>query len=293
MKHFHIQNRNTVPVMKTKFSKFICAFALIISFCLLSAVSTISCFAAATPQITVGNAQGKPGDTVDITIKMSDNPGFVSANLYVKYDESVLTLKEVKDGGLLSGVTHSDNYTCPYGLCWINDLATSNFKVNGLLATLTFEISKNAPNGKTTISLEQDILDCNIEDVVFELKSGSVEVTGSSNSAGSSQKSSDNSQNSSDSSVKSDSSQSSNGALQEDNSDAQTVSDVKDDSSSVAENGNSNQDGTDEKADSATSTRDSADKGGTIVLWIIIGAIIVIAAIFVILYVLHRRRQKQ
>nr|WP_304005417.1 cohesin domain-containing protein [Ruminococcus bromii] len=142
------------------------------------------CFAVSSknPSIVINSARGEAGDTVDVTITMSNNPGFVSANLYVKYDESVLTLKKVKDGGLLSGVTHSDNYTSPYGLCWVNDLSKENFKVNGVLATLTFEISKEANPGSTTISLEQDILNCDVENVVFDLISGKVEISSSSQS---------------------------------------------------------------------------------------------------------------
>lgn len=110
----------------------------------LTSMNMFTTFAVSSenPSIAINSARGKAGDTVDVTITMSNNPGFVSANLYVKYDENILTLKKVKDGGLLSGVTHSDNYTSPYGLCWVNDLSKENFKVNGVLATLTFEISR-------------------------------------------------------------------------------------------------------------------------------------------------------
>lgn len=146
--------------------------------CLLMLCNVFSCLAATskTPSIALSDAWGKAGDTVDVTITMSNNPGFASANLYVVYDEAVLTLKSVKDGGLLSGVTHSDSYTSPYGLCWLNDLSTENFTVNGTLATLSFEISSSAPQGTTTISLEQDIIDCNVESVVFATESGTVEI---------------------------------------------------------------------------------------------------------------------
>ena len=148
----------------------------------LTSMNMFTTFAVSSenPSIAINSARGKAGDTVDVTITMSNNPGFVSANLYVKYDENILTLKKVKDGGLLSGVTHSDNYTSPYGLCWVNDLSKENFKVNGVLATLTFEISKDAKSGESTISLEQDILNCDVENVIFDLISGKVEINASS-----------------------------------------------------------------------------------------------------------------
>ena len=272
-------------------------FTLVMIVCLLMLSDMLSCFAVSskTPSIVIDSARGKAGDTVDVIITMSDNPGFVSANLYVNYDEDLLTLKNVKDGGLLSGATHSDNYTSPYGLCWVNDLAKENFKVNGVLATLTFEISKNAKPCKTTISLEQDILNCDIENVAFELGKGSVEVTGVLNSANFSAKSSDNVQKGSDSSeksVKSDSSKVSDGSSQGKKSNVQTAPDGENASSSVAENSDLNQKGTTQDADTASSTQDSADKGDSTVLWIIISALIIFAIIFVIIYLLYRRRQK-
>lgn len=277
--------------MNKVYKNIIHIFAFAMVFCSLISMNMFICFAVSSknPSIVINSARGEAGDTVDVTITMSNNPGFVSANLYVKYDESVLTLKKVKDGGLLSGVTHSDNYTSPYGLCWVNDLSTENFKVNGVLATLTFEISKNAKPGKTTISLEQDILDCDIENVVFELGKGSVAVTGASKSTNSS----DNVQEGLDSSekaVKSDSSKVSDGSSQGKNSNVQTVPDGENASSSVAENSVPNQNATTQNADKASSTQDSADKGGSLALWIIISALIVFAIIFVIVYVLHRRR---
>lgn len=166
--------------MKKK--KLSAAFAMIMALCLLmtQAVS-FTAFADSdnAPSIVVSSAAAKAGDTVDVTITMSNNPGLVSANLYVNYDADVLTLKGVKDGGLLTGVTHSDNYvTSPYGLCWVNDTAPENFTVNGVLATLTFEVSAEAVSGTSTISLEQDILNFDMDNVVFDLVNGDIQIEG-------------------------------------------------------------------------------------------------------------------
>lgn len=165
--------------MKKKLSA---AFAVILTVCIL--MTQAVCFTAfadseGKPSIVASSVATKAGDTVDVTITMSNNPGLVSANLYVNYDADVLTLKEVKDGGLLTGVTHSDNYkTSPYGLCWVNDTAPENFTVNGILATLTFEVSEEAVTGTTTISLEQDILNFDMDNVVFDLVSGNIQIEG-------------------------------------------------------------------------------------------------------------------
>lgn len=156
--------------------------AIVILMCFLVTQTALVSYAASSdkPSIIVDSVEGRIGDTVDVAITVSNNPGFVSANLYVNYDTDVLKLTGVKDGGLLPGVTHSDNYTSPYGLCWVNDLSTKNFTANGVLATLTFEILKFKKSESSTISLEQDILDCDVENVVFSLESGQVKISSSS-----------------------------------------------------------------------------------------------------------------
>lgn len=278
-------------------------FSLILIVCLLMFSDMLSCFAVSskTPSIVIDSARGKAGDTVDVTITMSDNPGFISANLYVNYDEDLLTLKNVKDGGLLSGVTHSGNYTSPYGLCWVNDLAKENFKVNGVLATLTFEISKNAKPGKTTISLEQDILNCDIENVVFELGSGSVEIGNSSEKSDSSDSSSDNSQNSANSenksSDKSDSSNNSDngsGSVSNSSDNSSSVSDVN--SSEKSESGNSEVSSeSNSESDLSSATSDSAQNqgSGSVVLWLITGGLILVAVLIFIGAFVYKKRKNQ
>lgn len=258
------------------------------------------CFAVSSknPSIVINSARGEAGDTVDVTITMSNNPGFVSANLYVKYDESVLTLKKVKDGGLLSGVTHSDNYTSPYGLCWVNDLSTENFKVNGVLATLTFEISKNAKPGKTTISLEQDILDCDIENVVFDLVSGKVEINGSSQSKDSDLPETTSKASNSDSNVNSvdDSDKASK------NNESVNQSEVKDSDASDINEKSEDYDATVLSTSDLvgntkkSSTSDSAtNKGGGVVqtVSILIAVILIAAIILTAVFVYYKRTRKK
>lgn len=136
---------------------------------------SLSVFADVRGKLEISNATASAGDTIDIHVILSDNPGFISANLYVKYDESVLTLEKVTDGKLITGVAHSDNYSSPYGLCWMNDLATENIKVNGVLATLTFKV-KDTNKTETSLSVEQDVVDYKISSVVFEVSGGKIKL---------------------------------------------------------------------------------------------------------------------
>lgn len=279
--------------MSKLYKKTSCIFSLVMIVCLLMSFDMLSCFALSskTPSIVIGSARGKAGDTVDVTITMSDNPGFVSANLYVNYDEDLLTLKNVKDGGLLSGVTHSDNYTSPYGLCWVNDLAKENFKVNGVLATLTFEISKNAKPGKTIISLEQDILDCDIENVVFKLTDGNVEVGNSSAKSENSKSISGDSQNSENSEKTYNQSSDTNNSSSNSNKDLVTESSTE---NSNADNKETDNIKSGNSASVLSSTTDSAqNEGSTSSVWIIALAIILILVLISVGgYVFCKRKRK-
>lgn len=129
-------------------------------------------------KLTLTSARGSD-NTVDVTITMSENPGFISANLYVNFDTSVLRLTEVKDGNTLTGPYHSDNYTSPYGLCWLDDLALQDHYGNGTLVTLTFKVLDASKLTDTKITLRQDIVNFDLENVWFEMEGGTLTLTDS------------------------------------------------------------------------------------------------------------------
>lgn len=253
----------------------------ILIFAVLLVSSKFTTFAAAEPTITVGSAKGNAGDTVDVTITMSNNPGLVSMNLYVNYDTDVLKLIEVKDGGLLSGVTHSDNYTSPYSLCWVNDLSKENFKVNGVLAKLTFEIFNNAKDS-STVSLDQDILNCDMENVDFNLISGKIEVGNSSQSKDNDSQASGFTESNFDSNVSS----IANSGKYSENIESRNSSDVKasDASKNNQESVDNNatvlfKDDSDVSAEKSSPTDSAKSKGGLNRILVILIAIIIIVAV--------------
>ncbi len=275
-------------------------FNLILTFMLALLSALPACMTAAAaekPVIALGSAKGQLGDTVDISVTMSGNPGFVSANLYVNYDTDVLSLKSVKDGGLLDGVTHSDNFeTSPYGLCWVNDLAPENFKVNGVLATLTFEIKKMPASGKSEITLDQDILNYDIESVVFELSKGVIEVVAPSQDSSSSLQSQINSaQTQSGGAEASDSSSNDKGS-----SSAQISGDsdeAEDGASSSESKGDKTEDSSDlssadkNAVNSASGSNSSSSSDGNGLVWIIVIAafVLLLGAALLVVWLKKRR----
>lgn len=149
---------------------FILACLITVNFISLSAFADVK-----GGKLEISDATAKVEDIIDINVKLSDNPGFVSANIYVNYDESVLSLENVTDGKILTGAAHSDNYSSPYGLCWMNDLATENIKANGVLVTLTFKV-KESNKTDTSIAIEQDIVDYKLDNVIFEVSGGKIKL---------------------------------------------------------------------------------------------------------------------
>lgn len=123
-----------------------------------------------------------PGDTVDVNISLSNNPGIVSATIKVYFDNSVLTLLNVSDAGVLGSPSHKPIYNSPYTLAWVNDMAAANYTVNGTIATLTFKVGSNAVIGRSypiTLSYNcnnYDIYNKDLNPVQFSINSGSVTI---------------------------------------------------------------------------------------------------------------------
>ena len=147
-------------------------------------MANIAVYAEGTPTITVSGGAANAGETFDVTVSVSDNPGIISMLLNVSYDKSAMELVNVKDEGKLGAPTHSDAYTAnPYILYWHDDLATENHTENGVYATLTFKVSDTAKTGNYEIKASYDkkldgIFDYNLENVDFATVSGTIAVTG-------------------------------------------------------------------------------------------------------------------
>ena len=146
-------------------------------------------FAIGEPTITVSEAEAKAGETVDVTISLSDNPGIISMLLKVEYDQEAMSLKGVKDAGILGSEMHSDNFSNnPYYLFWSNGTVEEDIKSNGVAVTLAFEISENAKSGKYPIKVDYDkdddaIFNFNLENVDFAVVNGGISVQSSGDDA--------------------------------------------------------------------------------------------------------------
>lgn len=121
---------------------------------------------------------------VRVPIVIENNPGVVSVQLTVTYDEQAMELIGLEDGGILGATLHSDEYANGYKMSWGNDTANKNLTDNGTIATLVFKLKPNVSDGEYQVSLSYnysnfDIMDVNMNCVAFEVQDGYISVTSS------------------------------------------------------------------------------------------------------------------
>ncbi len=155
--------------------------SLVLALLMLVPQTMFAATAASTSEISVSDVEACPGDTVDVTVNVAGNPGVTSVLLKIGYDESVFTLTEVNDGGILGSAFHSNKYKNPYTLSWANDTATTNFTGNGTLVTLKFKVADNAAIKKYPITVtynvdNYEIIDKDMNPISFNLENGSIDV---------------------------------------------------------------------------------------------------------------------
>lgn len=160
--------------------KFIISFLLILSMCMGSVSLAESDFTVRADQ-----GEGTPGEQIEIKFSLENNPGILGMAFYVEYDETRLGIVQAEDKNLLGSAIFSPYENNPFVMVWSSG-ATDNFTDDGTLATITFEVLENAPNGEAYINLtydEGDVFAAVGEDLVnvpLEVINGSITVTGGS-----------------------------------------------------------------------------------------------------------------
>lgn len=135
------------------------------------------------PQLVLSSSKAAPGQTVDITVQIKNNPGIVAASLQIAYDNTRLMLMDVQDNGLLgsSSFIHGNDYSdVPFTVLWVNSLSQVNYSEDGVLVTFTFKVLEDAPIGETGITLnysKNSTLNVELDEVAFAVSSGCIGVT--------------------------------------------------------------------------------------------------------------------
>ena len=136
-----------------------------------------------SPKLSIKSTSAESGETIDVEVILSDNPGIIALSFDVEYDSERLELIKAEDGKILGTSTSlfgNDTTANPYRLCW-DDLSTENNTGNGTVATLTFKVKEDAPSGIASVGLilnQGSTFNVDMEDVAFTTESGVINVTG-------------------------------------------------------------------------------------------------------------------
>ncbi|MCD7845399.1 MAG: hypothetical protein LUG57_06040 [Oscillospiraceae bacterium] len=151
-------------------------FALTLALCLCLGCLAVSAWADGEGAIsmTASTAVASPGDTVTVTVSLDSNPGTCLLELIISYDET--RLEKVGDYAETSGsMDGSGVWTFGSNAIWDND---SNSSYTGAIATLTYRVLDDAPEGQADISISvRSAMDWDtLEDVSFTVTPASVTV---------------------------------------------------------------------------------------------------------------------
>lgn len=165
--------------------------ALLIAAILAAGTVWVSAVAAAGPLLTASDESAKVGDTVVVTVSISQNPGINWNSFYVKYDSSKLQLVSAQNGEVMNSW---DSYSISEAngsyLVTTHTSTTKNTSKDGTMAVLTFKVLDNAAGSECIVSLSSK--ECytdtgtSIEKVGVSTANGSITVSKSSSSSSSS-----------------------------------------------------------------------------------------------------------
>lgn len=160
------------------------AFVLAIAF----AVSTIpasAAFAAGESEATTISVESKSvqaGETVAVDVSIKNNPGITGGTLQIAYDKG-LTLVSAESGTVFSymKMTPSKTLDSPCKFLWYADNCPEENKVDGVILTLTFEVSKDVAletnlNVNVTAPL-MDFTDNDLKEVNVVTKDGTISIS--------------------------------------------------------------------------------------------------------------------
>lgn len=144
-------------------------------------IISISCITGnaqeVVPSFEVVGGSAKVGETVDVNIKINNNPGITSLQVKVEYSNKDLELVEFDDKQLFGNpVTHSDMSKNPMIISWFDSNSTNKTN-NGILATLRFRIKDNAESSNISLTYDSDdVFNINFDNVDFQIVNGTVNI---------------------------------------------------------------------------------------------------------------------
>lgn len=134
------------------------------------------------PTVSVSHATAQPGEkSVEVAVSVWNNPGVVAITLELHYDESVLTLTDIKQGDALSEMNFTEPKDLGNGckLPWDAESAFQDNATNGVAVILRFTVAESAAPGEYEVSIHNygEIVDNDLAPVTFIYEAGSITVS--------------------------------------------------------------------------------------------------------------------
>ena len=143
--------------MRTAPRKIISIFLVVL---MLASMLPTTVFAATAPTVTAASVEKEmiAGQTVDVDITLSDNPGITGGTVKIEFEKAKLKLTSVKNTDQTITSTYYGYSVMPitsgsYTLGWDGDLMSADLTGNGVIATLTFEVLDTATVGDSAITV--------------------------------------------------------------------------------------------------------------------------------------------
>ena len=103
------------------------------------------------PVITVSQEKCKAGNTVEVTVSISENTGFANLGLEIEYDRALRLIDVTPNAAVGATFTPAQNFDVyPYNFDFIS---TGNVNYHGELVTFTFEVPEDTPAGEYYIDV--------------------------------------------------------------------------------------------------------------------------------------------
>ncbi len=151
--------------------------SLLLVLVLLVGTFSVTAFADGAAKATISSATASAGDTVTLTVNVTNNPGMTGIQLYIGYDSNVMSYVTAK-GGSSSFYTEKskEQGANPVKLVLAN-FSLKEISGDFVAATVDFKINDNAKAGEYTVSISSvEAYDADIAPVACTAENGTITV---------------------------------------------------------------------------------------------------------------------
>lgn len=132
------------------------------------------------PAIVVSEAAfSEDGNTVILTVSVSDNPGIIGLQLEIAFDTNNLTLISAENGSLMAGLAFSAPDDVSAGGVFLWDAADMSDKdvTDGEILKLTFDVSEAIAGEYPVLVKVKDALDNDLAPLSFKVSNGTIKIS--------------------------------------------------------------------------------------------------------------------